>query len=101
MPLRTEDLIHFDGRFAPGEVERLSRTTETIEHTLRLAPVPPLAGRPWIMVSVEIPSYGTYFLAHRLGYPHFLRARTVEELCHQIRTTWIQSIRASHRSGCL
>lgn len=97
MPTCSERLIHFDGRFAPHEKAELHRAVAAVEASLRLAPVPPSVGRPWVIVSVGISSERPYFLAHRMGYPHFLRARTADALCHQICTTWAESVQSSDR----
>jgi hypothetical protein len=97
MPTCSERLIHFDGRFAPREKAVLHRAVAAVEASLQLAPIPPSVGRPWVIVSVGTVSQRTYFLAHRMGYPHFLRARTADELCRQIRTTWAESVQSSNR----
>lgn len=92
----TADLIHFDGAFTPADKGLLCRTVREIEGTLPLTLVPDEAGCPWIMVTVRISPDTTYYLAHRMGYPLFLRAHSVQEMVHQIRSTWVQSVEDTH-----
>jgi len=91
----TADLIHFDGAFTAADKGLLRRTVRKIERTLPLPPVPAEAGRPWVMVAVRLPPQKTYYLAHRMGYPVFLKARSAEAMARQIRTTWVQSVKAT------
>lgn len=88
-------LIHFDGAFTAADKDLLCHTVTQIERTLPLALVPEEVGRPWVMVAVRLPSERTYYLAHRMGYPIFLKACSAEEMVHQIRSTWVRSVEAA------
>jgi hypothetical protein len=90
------DLIHFDGAFTAADKDLLCHTVTHIERTLPLALVPEEAGRPWVMVAVRLPSQETYYLAHRMGYPVFLKARSAQDMVHQIRSTWLPSVETDH-----
>lgn len=91
----TTDLIHFDGAFTTVDRELLCRAVKRIERALPLTLVPEEAGRPWVMVAVPVSPDTTYYLANRMGYPLFLRACSVQEMIHQIRSTWVQSVEAA------
>jgi hypothetical protein len=89
------DLIHFDGVFTTADKDLLCHIVAQIERTLSLAPVPEEAGCPWVMVAMRLASQETYYLAHRMGYPIFLKARSAEDMVHQLRCTWVPSVKAA------
>ena len=84
-------LIHFDGPFTATQKAILHRTVFAVEQEHTLTQVPEEAGRPWVIVAKQILADGTYYIAHRMGYLQFLRARSVDELRYRIRTAWSPS----------
>lgn len=93
MPTRNDNLlIHFDGAFSPSEKAALSRTVRAVERRLDVAPVPPEVGCPWSMVVAYVPRFGRYYIAHRIGHPLVLRARSVRGMIRQIESIWVQSV---------
>lgn len=88
-------LIHFDGYFTATQKAVLHRTVFAVEQQHTLIQVPEEAGRPWVIVAKHILADGTYYIAHRMGYLQFLRARSVDELRHRIRTAWAPSATGS------
>jgi hypothetical protein len=79
--------IHFIGDWSAGERRRLREAVRVFGDAWQASDRPPTEQEPfWILVQ-EIPPWGAYYFAHRLGTSDSLTAQTPEALADVLETS--------------